>query len=235
LVRTANDPQDIVRDIGQHLDITQFLRYLAVESYLGEWDGLAGGFGINNFYLYRAPDSGQFHVIPWDKDNTFHNKTYPMWSEGMEKNVLTRQLMSVPELRDYFLSAVLDCADAADAHVGEVGPDGQQPPSWLLNEIDTQFNQIHEAALLDTRKLLPNDGFEWSVELMRQFARERTPLVREAATAMKTQRVPSLTGVSPRLPGAGPPSRFWQSENQWQVPAPESRKGSPATGMNSHE
>ena len=35
------------------IDLGGFMRYIAVENFLAEQDGLLGNWGVNNFYLYR--------------------------------------------------------------------------------------------------------------------------------------------------------------------------------------
>jgi hypothetical protein len=183
-VRTVNEPRQIIRDIGEFLEIKTFLRYLAVEAYMAEWDGLVGDFGMNNFYFYRAPGSKQFHVIPWDKDNTFKAVDYPIWPDGMQNNVLTRQLMNVGELREHFLDAVLQCVRVADEPVGQAT--GDEPPlTWLQNEIEVEFAQIREGALADSRKLGGTGAFLGGIENLRDFARRRSDIVRAQVAARR--------------------------------------------------
>lgn len=50
-------------------DVNNFLKYLAVETLTGNWDGYS--FNKNNFYLYRNTTTGSFEFIPYDTDNTF--------------------------------------------------------------------------------------------------------------------------------------------------------------------
>lgn len=174
-VHTVNEPHQIVRDIGEFLDIPAFLRALAVETFLAEWDGLVGDFGINNFYLYRPSTSTQFTFVPWDKDNTFKARDYPVWPDGMNNNVLTSQLMNVDQLREYYLEALLRCAAIADESVSRA--DGTSAP-WLLHNIDQEFEQIREAALADGRKRISNETFVGAVDELREFARSRPDFVR---------------------------------------------------------
>jgi spore coat protein H len=52
--------------IGTYLDVDQFLRYLAVNSFLLNWDSyLTGG---HNYYFYLDPKDDKFRFIPWDLD-----------------------------------------------------------------------------------------------------------------------------------------------------------------------
>lgn len=167
----VNHPRDIAADIGRFLDANLFLRGLAVEAVLAEWDGIVGGFGANNFYLYHPSDSTVFQFLPWDKDNTFKGTDYPVWPDGMYGNVLTLQLMRVDELRAFFLDALLETLDALDA------PD-ENGTSWLSAEIERDYQQIHDAALEDPRKPQSNDRFEEAVTELREFARGRGAVVK---------------------------------------------------------
>lgn len=183
-VYTVNEPHQIMRDVGEFLDFYPFLRMLAVETFLADWDGIVGDFGINNFYLYRPSTSKQFTFIPWDKDNTFKAKDYPVWPDGMNNNMLTQQLMNVDELRDYYLASLRQIVEIVEAPVGAaVNDDGEATGTpWLLHEIEAQYQQIREAALADGRKRISNENFESEIETLKEFARFRPDFVRAFVT-----------------------------------------------------
>jgi hypothetical protein len=52
--------------IGSYLDVDEFLRYIAVNALIGNWDSYLGG--GHNFYLYLDPADDRFRFIPWDED-----------------------------------------------------------------------------------------------------------------------------------------------------------------------
>jgi spore coat protein H len=52
--------------IGTYLDVDEFLRYIAVNVFTGNWDSYLGG--GHNFYLYLDPKDDRFRFIPWDMD-----------------------------------------------------------------------------------------------------------------------------------------------------------------------
>ena len=54
------------RVLERYFDVGRLMAYLAVEAFLSDHDGLAGDWGINNFYLYRHADRERFVFIPWD-------------------------------------------------------------------------------------------------------------------------------------------------------------------------
>jgi spore coat protein H len=52
--------------IGTYLDVDQFLRYVAVNSFLLNWDSYLTG--NHNYYFYLDPKDDKFRFIPWDLD-----------------------------------------------------------------------------------------------------------------------------------------------------------------------
>src|SRR5262245_42184383 len=79
-------------NVSAFLDLSTFIRYLAVENYLGEEDGLSGDFGPNNFYLYRFGGTTTFRFLPWDKSNTF-------WDAPSPDYYILRNVVDGPEDR----------------------------------------------------------------------------------------------------------------------------------------
>jgi CotH kinase protein/Lectin C-type domain/Putative metal-binding motif len=53
---------------GSPLDVPAFLRFVAVEMYVGNFDGYRHG---HNYRLYLEPDRGRWYFIPWGLDRTF--------------------------------------------------------------------------------------------------------------------------------------------------------------------
>lgn len=61
--------QPMLDQLELALDVEQYLRYWAVETLIGFWDGYSGD--LNNFALYNDPTSGKFSFLPWGPDDTF--------------------------------------------------------------------------------------------------------------------------------------------------------------------
>jgi hypothetical protein len=52
------------------VNIDQFLKFWAMETLLGFWDGYTNN--QNNYYAYSSPkDNGRFHFVPWGADGAF--------------------------------------------------------------------------------------------------------------------------------------------------------------------
>ena len=67
LLATAEAPQ--LEDLEALVDIDNFLRYWAVESLIGFWDGYTQN--QNNYFVYDNPQDGKFYFMPWGADCCF--------------------------------------------------------------------------------------------------------------------------------------------------------------------
>jgi len=173
MIRTMNDvsDQNFVAAVSQYLDLNQFVRHVAVQNFVAEWDGILGYAGLNNFYLYRFNAKPLHQFIPWDKDNTFFSIDYPI-QQGLNENVLSRRAMQVPELRELYLDTLVECANLAD-QIDEGTTQGR-----LEREVLREQALIWESALSDTSKPFTNDQFSAASSFMLQFAETRGQLVR---------------------------------------------------------
>ena len=67
LIYTLNYDIDSIETI---LNVDRVLWFFAASTVMPDLDAY-NGFVINNYYLYRNTNKGQFEIIKWDKDNTF--------------------------------------------------------------------------------------------------------------------------------------------------------------------
>ena len=155
---------------GAYLDLKLFMRYVAVQSFIAEWDGILGYAGVNNFYLYRFENSTRSQWIPWDEDNAFRALDYPILP-GYEQNVLVRRAMKVPDLRAAFIDGLTAAAALAAA------TDGAGSAGWLEREVQLERGLISESIRADTTKPFTNEEFEAGADALLAFARSRTAFV----------------------------------------------------------
>ena len=171
LFRTANQADDAswAAAMDPYLDLAQFVTHVAIEVFLAENDGVLGGAGMANFYLYRDPVSTRHRLFVWDKDTTFFDPAFSILTRS-EDNVIFRRALRVPSLRSLYLQVLSDCARAAAA-------DG-----WLEAEVNRAVSLIDAAAREDPRKRFTNEEFDAAVAFVREFARIRPDFVlREVA------------------------------------------------------
>ncbi len=167
LVQAVNDaPQsDLQARLSDYLDVNTFITELAVQNFLAQTDGLVGGVGMNNFYLYRFANKRVSMLIPWDQDNSFSMMDMPP-SWNMNTNVLAGKIWDEPKYRNAYLSKLLDIADL----VGRGG---------FEQEAAREYAQIRDAVYQDPLTPYSRDDFDQATALVRQFARERGSVIRQ--------------------------------------------------------
>jgi CotH kinase protein len=173
MIRAINSGADdqFASTVAPYLDLPLFMRFLAVQSFIAEWDGVLGYAGVNNFYLYRFEHSTRSQFIPWDDDNAFRALDHPILSDW-QLNVLVRRALNVPELRASFVDSLLMAAALATT------PALPGAPSWLEQEIQFERALISAAMYADTAKPFTNEDFEAGTDAMVAFARRRGAFVR---------------------------------------------------------
>jgi spore coat protein CotH len=175
--------------VAPYLDLQLFMRFLAVQSFIAEWDGVLGYAGVNNFYLYRFERSTRSQFIPWDDDNAFRALDHPILPDW-QLNVLVRRALNVPELRAAFVDSLLTTAALATT------PAVPGAPGWLEQEIQFERALISAAIYADTTKPFSNEDFEAGADALVAFARKRSAFVRCEAGKL-TGTVPAAAACTP--------------------------------------
>ena len=166
-----------VRDV---YDLESVAFYSAISILVGNWDG----FGGNNLFIYFDEfDSGRWKFIPWDLDNVFRcdmGLTFPLDGEDggscpSRRPALTDFFHKEPDLDAIYRSALRSFV----APEGPFSPEALEPElaafeTLLLNDLALQ-----EAALGITRDGRRN-AIVGAYQTMRDFIRERAPVVRAA-------------------------------------------------------
>ena len=173
LVRLINDTpsSSFVTVVGERLDLTALVRYLAVQNFLAENDGFVGNWGINNFYLYRLENQKQHVVIAWDASEAFLDSAMAV-EMRLDTNVLTRKLMEIPELRSTYFATLNEAADLA-AEIPSGSTVGR-----LDGEIRRELALIDSAVRDDTLKPFSNNDFDQAATAMKAFAPGRITYVK---------------------------------------------------------
>ena len=170
MFRAINESSDasFVEAVSPYLDLPLFMKHLAVQSFLAQWDGILGYAGVNNFYLYRFENSSRVQFIAWDEDNAFRAADYPIL-EGYERNALMRRAMNVPELRAAYFAGLRSAAASAAEPVGGV--------SWLEQEIQLQRSIVDAPMQADALKPYTNEQYAAVADALVEFARVRPGIV----------------------------------------------------------
>ena len=177
LFKRLNESSDsqFERQVGDLLDLRQFVRHIAVENFIAEHDGFLGNWGANNFYLYRFQGRTLSQLLPWDKDLALWAKDYDIL-QGVNDNVLARRVLSIPEYFRLYLQTLIDCADASMRPESEDSPIG-----WLEAEMRRISAQIRDAAHADANTRFDSERFDEEIDKVLTFARERGPFVAHEA------------------------------------------------------
>ena len=165
LVRLTNDTSAgaIEQAISSRLDLPAFVRYIATQNFVADFDGFNGYDGMNNFYIYRKEASPQHVLIAWDEDNAFLQADYPILMR-IDENVLTNKLLSLTTYKTQYFNVMLEAADSAT--------------EWLRQEMQRQLDMINQAMLADTLKPYSNSEHQAARESLLTFPEQRITYVR---------------------------------------------------------
>ncbi len=177
LFKKLNESSDsqFEREVGELLDLRQFVRHIAVENFIAEHDGFLGNWGPNNFYLYRFQGRTVSQLLPWDKDLALWAKDYYIL-QGVNDNILAKRVLSMPAYFRLYLQTLIDCADASMRPESEDSPIG-----WLEAETRRISAQVKDAAHADRNTRFDSDRFDEEIGKVLKFARERGPFVAHEA------------------------------------------------------
>lgn len=97
------------------INIQQYLKVMAVDIMIGNWDGYIGN--QNNYYLYRDEETGRFEYIPYDLDNTFGIDWLNLdWTErsiynwDRDERPLYEKILSVDKYKAQFTNYIVSLA-----------------------------------------------------------------------------------------------------------------------------
>jgi uncharacterized protein (TIGR03437 family) len=172
--------EEFAASVSRYLDMSNVLRYVAVENYLAEWDGFLGHGGMNNYYFYQTDAHSPFRMVAWDKEQGFGIPDHPVFYNA-ELNVLMRRSLENAELREYYLNALRRITLEAGGYDG-----------WLLGLAEQFYSQIWAAVLEDPQKLTSNADFESGMLQIRSNIPQRYAYLMGEVGG---QRAPSLLSV----------------------------------------
>ena len=178
MVRTVNEApdEDFPAAVSPYIDLEAFMRLTAVQAAVAEPDGLLGGAGMNNHYLYRSGQRAPHRFVPWDASLALAAADYPVHAWHAE-NVLMRRAMAAPSLKQLYRDTLLEAAELFDRV--EAGPAPAEPgPGWLEREASRLLDLIRPAVYADPLKPFTNEAFDASATEVLTFARTRSGFVR---------------------------------------------------------
>ena len=146
--------------VSPYIDLAQFVRLVATEQFLSEFDGVTGHAGMNNFYLYRPQNSQQHIFIPWDRDSAFLDAD-SLIDLRLEQNRMLRQALAFPDLYALYLAQLNEAA--------RVAVEG----NWLESVIKAADAIVSPAAVSEAQRRFSADERAVAVHELVIFTRRR--------------------------------------------------------------
>jgi spore coat protein CotH len=155
------------------IDVDQWLRVVAAQALLADWDGFAGA--RNNYKAYHDLVRDRFVILPWGTDQTFglsFDGYRANWQYGAhhESSERATALFLTRCLRD-----AADCGARYEEIMTEVL--ASFDVTALLEEADYAAQQIDGAMHDDTRRFFTDLDFHNSVQHVRHFIEHRLACV----------------------------------------------------------
>lgn len=106
----ASDTKPVdLEAVEQIVDIDNFLRYWAVESLIGFWDGYTNN--QNNFWVYENKTNGKLYFMPWGADGAFMGGGFPGFgprgpASVYAESMLANRLFNHPQIQDRYLETL---------------------------------------------------------------------------------------------------------------------------------
>ena len=164
IVNLLQQEQLDVEALGQYLDIDAFLRFWAMESLIGFWDGYT--YDQNNYFLYKHPRNSKLYFIPWGTDSAF-TQTMPLppyiiaIKSVHSQSILTNRLYRLPEIQDRYHATMLELLSE----------------HWDEDKLLAEIDRVQE--MLEPHLHSSNRRFAMSVRKVRYFVETRREVLQK--------------------------------------------------------
>ena len=137
----------------KYINLKQFVRFWAMESLLGFWDGYTNN--QNNYYAYSNPnDQKRFHFIPWGADGAFTKGRGPFGKFGGDENhpnsvysqsMLANRLFQSDEVKALYKTTMVDILkNVWDEN--EIIADIKRIQAFTMDHLHSRQNRLDEGA-----------------------------------------------------------------------------------------
>jgi spore coat protein CotH len=94
----AEEEQLNIEQLNELVDIDNFLRYWAIESLIGFWDGYTNN--QNNYWIYQNSKDGKFYFMPWGADAAFMQSGFPAFGPTSANSIYAESLLANRLIQD---------------------------------------------------------------------------------------------------------------------------------------
>jgi spore coat protein H len=141
--------------IGTYLDVDEFLRFVALNAFIENWDSYIGG--SHNYYFYLDPSDDKFRFIPWDEDLAMGTRSmgrggFTMAVPYSNNAPLIYWLLDDPAVQSRYRSILKELAEGplSRAAIGQLcetvdatlGTKGVSPRYYLESRADLLKQQV---------------------------------------------------------------------------------------------
>ena len=142
-----------LNEAKKFINLKQFVRFWAMESLLGFWDGYTNN--QNNYYAYSNPnDQKRFHFIPWGADGAFTKGRGPFGKFGGDENhpnsvysqsMLANRLFQSDEVKALYKTTMVDILkNVWDEN--EIIADIKRIQAFTMDHLHSRQNRLDEGA-----------------------------------------------------------------------------------------
>ncbi len=180
---TSGSDEEFAAKIGNYIDLDNFARFLAVDVWLSDFDGImkVG----QNYYAYMDPVNGRFRFVAWDHDHSFgqmgrasvqETENFTIYHPWNTANHFMARLFAVPAFRDLYLAKMREFCNTIFQpsrlfkQVDELAP-AIRP---AIAEEGEQMVRTFDAVVADPQE---SDQRRMFGERLKPFVKARTPLV----------------------------------------------------------
>ncbi|MBT7733416.1 MAG: hypothetical protein HN707_00775 [Verrucomicrobia bacterium] len=197
----------------KYVNTDQFIKFWAMESLLGFWDGYTNN--QNNYYAYASPkDDMRFHFMPWGADGAFTESRGPFSrfrGDGNEpksvytQSMLANRLFQLERVRKRYKAALEDILmDVWNEK--EIKDDVKRINALTQDHLHPRQDRIDQgisrliAFVEDRRSSIESELQDWPVQVQNgpripRYSVEIGKLKGWFDTAWKSERLPDVTGL----------------------------------------
>ncbi len=164
IAKLLESEQVDLQQLEKLIDIEAFIRFWAMESLTGFWDGYCNN--QNNYFIYQDPANSKWYFIPWGTDSAFV-KTMPLPPYRVRprsvhsQSILANKLYRIPETQQLYKKTLMEFLDT----------------HWNENELLAELDRIE--ALLKDHVHGDERGFKRGMRNYRRFVETRRKEIME--------------------------------------------------------
>lgn len=161
-----------IEQLEELVNLDNFLRYWAIESLIGFWDGYTNN--QNNYWVYQNGKDGKFYFMPWGADAAFMQSGFPAFGPPAANSIYAESLLANRLIQD---PAISDRYRATMRWVLE--------NVWKESELIERIDAIE--TLLDGEQHSRQSGATRSMKDVRNFIKRRRAKIEKELDAWPAQ------------------------------------------------